>query len=70
MDHAPRHKENYDGAKVGKWIATDWNWDGIVKDYFHDGVWKFQIKTPTDSTMKYWGASNGNGGSGAKMEVA
>ena len=37
----------YNGARVnGWWIAQDWQWDGEVKNYRHDGAWEFQDKPP------------------------
>jgi hypothetical protein len=64
------HKPRSNGAKVeGKWIPIDWQWDGKVKNFRHDGAWEFQRDPPgfVGSTMKYWNA-NGYDESGSKTE--
>jgi len=64
------HKPRENGAKVdGKFVAIDWQWDGTVKNFRHDGAWDFQIPVPgyEATDMKWW---NGNGydESGSKTE--
>jgi len=64
------HKTAKNGAKIeGKWIAIDWQWDGKVRDYEHDGGWHFQIKPPgtEDDEYYYWNAA-GNDKDGYKTE--
>jgi hypothetical protein len=35
------------GALVeGMWIAQNWTWDGVVKNFQHDGSWDWQIEIP------------------------
>ena len=64
------HKPRENGARVdGKWIAIDWQWDGVVKNYRHDGAWDFQIDPPgTAGTPYRWWNANGYDSSGAKTE--
>jgi len=64
------HKPRQNGARVdGKFVALQWQWDGVVKNYRHDGAWEFQDDVPgyEGTDFKWW---NGNGydGSGAKTE--
>merc|ERR1719242_1361795 len=64
------HKSRENGSKVdGKFVAIDWQWDGVVKNFRHDGAWHFQIDVPgyEGTTMKWWNA-NGYDSSGAKTE--
>jgi len=64
------HKPRENGARVdGKFVAIDWQWDGVVKNFRHDGAWHFQIDVPgyEGTTMKWWTA-NGYDSSGAKTE--
>mmetsp|Transcript_8874 Transcript_8874/g.13445 ORF Transcript_8874/g.13445 Transcript_8874/m.13445 type:complete len:830 (+) Transcript_8874:287-2776(+) len=49
----------------GAWYPIDWRWDGIVKNFMHDGSWSFQHTPAPD--MKYWNAA-GYDASGAKTE--
>lgn len=66
--------KGFNGAMVeGKWIAIDWRWDGVVRNFEFDGAWDFQLKPPgTESgtefeAYQFW---NGNGlnEAGAKTE--
>lgn len=64
--HTPR--EN--GAQVdGKFVAINWQWDGVVKNYRHDGAWEFQNDVPgyEGTDFKWWNA-NGYDESGSKTE--
>lgn len=64
----------YNGAEVeGKWIAIDWRWDGVVRNFEYDGAWDFQLKPPgTGSGSGYeyyqWWNANGLNAPGAKTE--
>lgn len=64
------HKPRANGAKVeGKWVAIDWQWDGQVKNYRHDGAWDFQVSPPGyEGTSYEWWNANGYDSSGAKTE--
>lgn len=57
------------GASVpGKWIGIDWMWDGVVRDYHHDGAWHFQIAPPNaPANFEFWTAA-GPDAAGKKME--
>lgn len=64
------HKPRENGAKVdGKFVAINWQWDGEVKNFRHDGAWDFQLPVPgyEETDMKWW---NGKGldSSGSKTE--
>jgi len=64
------HKPRENGASVdGKFVALNWQWDGIVKNFRHDGAWEFQDDVPgyEGTDFKWW---NGNGYDrpGAKTE--
>lgn len=64
------HKDRENGEKVeGKFVAIDWQWDGTVKNFRHDGAWDFQIPVPNyeGTEMKWWNGK-GNDESGAKTE--
>eukprot|EP00934_Nitzschia_sp_Nitz4_P001248 Nitzschia sp. Nitz4//scaffold17_size182527//93321//96006//NITZ4_001857-RA/size182527-snap-gene-0.297-mRNA-1//-1//CDS//3329539349//1248//frame0 len=64
------HKPRANGAMVeGKFVAIDWQWDGVVKNFRHDGAWEFQKPVPgyEDTDMKFWNA-NGYDSSGYKTE--
>ena len=64
------HKPRENGAKVdGKYVAIDWQWDGEVKNFRHDGAWDFQLPVPgyEDTDMMWWNAK-GYDGSGSKTE--
>lgn len=64
------HKNRENGSLVsGKFVAIDWQWDGIVKNYRHDGAWEFQIPVPGHhgTNMMWWNA-NGYNSAGAKTE--
>jgi hypothetical protein len=50
----------------GKWIKQTWRWDGIVKNYEHDGSWDYQL--PTGVTNYSWWNSGGLSQSGCKTE--
>jgi hypothetical protein len=63
------------GANVsGKWIAQDWQWDGVVTNYQNDGSWEFQLPPPgtgvagTELENYLWWNSAGNDASGCKTE--
>jgi hypothetical protein len=54
------------GSKVeGAFYPIDWQWDGTVRSFMHDGSWAFQHFT-VDGTP-FW-TSNGRDASGAKTE--
>lgn len=58
------------GAKVnGEWLPTKWSWDGVVRDYIHDGGWEFQDYPPnrSSSSVMYWNAKGIDAG-GCKTE--
>jgi hypothetical protein len=60
----------HNGAHVpGKWFPIDWQWDGTVRDYHHDGAWDFQVKPPgaKGTEYRFWN-SLGNNEAGCKME--
>ena len=64
------HKPRHNGAQVdGKFVAIKWQWDGVVKNFRHDGAWDFQLPVPgyEDTNMMWW---NGKGydASGSKTE--
>ena len=41
------HKNRENGSKViGKFVVIDWQWDGTVENFRHDGAWEFQIPVP------------------------
>ena len=64
------HKSAMNGAKVdGVFTKVDWMWDGIVKDFEHDGSWGFQEQPPMHlgSDNYFWNAK-GNDESGCKTE--
>lgn len=64
------HKNRENGEKVmGKFVAIDWQWDGTVKNFRHDGAWDFQIPVPGyhGTDMMWWNA-NGYDSAGAKTE--
>jgi hypothetical protein len=63
------------GANVtGKWIAQDWQWDGVVTNFQTDGSWEFQLAPPgtgvagTELENFMWWNSAGNDKSGCKTE--
>ena len=64
------HKDRANGSKVdGKFFAIDWQWDGTVKNFRHDGTWDFQIPVPGyDGTNMMWWNANGYDEIGAKTE--
>ena len=57
------------GAKVpGKFMPVNWQWDGTVKDFIHDGSWDFQDAVPNGGgTYQFWNG-NGNDSAGCKTE--
>merc|ERR1712038_865813 len=64
------HKPRENGAKVeGKFIPINWQWDGEVKNFRHDGAWDFQLDPPgyEGTNMKFWNAA-GYDTSGKKTE--
>jgi len=62
------HKNRANGDMVaGKFVAINWQWDGVVKNYRHDGAWEFQLDVPGNAGWEWWNA-NGRDSSGAKTE--
>jgi len=64
------HKPRENGAKVdGKFVAIEWQWDGEVKNFRHDGAWDFQLDVPgyEGTDMKWWN-SGSLSTSGSKTE--
>ena len=64
------HKPVENGAHVpGKWVPINWQWDGVVRNYRHDGGWDFQLAPPgyEGTNWKWWNA-NGYDASGSKTE--
>jgi len=57
------------GAEVdGFFMPIDWQWDGTVTDFIHDGAWDFQEAVPNaPEGYQYWNG-NGNDSSGCKTE--
>ena len=64
------HKPRDNGEQVdGKFVAIDWQWDGEVKNFRHDGAWDFQLPVPGyDGTGMMWWNANGYDASGSKTE--
>jgi len=64
------HKPRDNGEQVdGKFIAIDWQWDGEVKNFRHDGAFDFQLPVPGyDGTDMMWWNANGYDASGSKTE--
>jgi hypothetical protein len=63
------------GANVtGKWIAQDWQWDGVVRNFQNDGSWEFQLPPPgtgvagTELENHQWWNSAGVDAAGCKTE--
>jgi hypothetical protein len=64
------HKKRQNGEMVsGKFVAIDWQWDGNVKNFRHDGAWDFQIPVPGhhDTNIMWWNGKGYNT-SGEKTE--
>ena len=64
------HKPRDNGEMVGgKFVAINWQWDGEVKNFRHDGAWDFQLDVPgyEGTDMKWWNAK-GYDASGSKTE--
>lgn len=64
------HKPRENGAKVeGKFVAINWQWDGVVKNFRHDGAWDFQLEVPgyEGTEWRWWNAA-GYDDEGAKTE--
>ncbi|CAJ1928809.1 unnamed protein product [Cylindrotheca closterium] len=63
------HKCRENGSSVdGKFVAINWQWDGVVKNFRHDGAWEFQNNVPGhEGNWKWWNSAGYNGG-GAKTE--
>ena len=64
------HKPRSNGAKVdGKFVPINWQWDGEVKNFRHDGAFDFQLKVPgyEDTDYMWWNA-NGYDDDGSKTE--
>ena len=60
----------YNGNTVeGVFTPIDWQWDGTVKNFEHDGSWDFQEQPPlhAGSNNYFWNA-NGNDAGGCKTE--
>lgn len=60
------HKPRENGAKVdGKFVAINWQWNGNVKNFRHDGAWDFQLPVPgyegTDITQQNSGSLSSSG---------
>lgn len=54
------------GAEVkGKWIAQEWRWDGVVRNFQYDGAWEFQ-QDPLEG-LSWWTAARYDQ-AGHKME--
>lgn len=52
----------------GSFYPIDWQWDGDVHTFMHDGSWAFQhLPDSSDSSIQFWNA-NGNDASGSKTE--
>ena len=64
------HKPRQNGAKVdGKFVAINWQWDGVVKNFRHDGAFEFQLQVPGyEGTDMMWWNANGIDASGSKTE--
>jgi len=64
------HKPRENGAEVGgKFVAINWQWDGKVKNFRHDGAWDFQLPVPGyEETSMMWWNGNGYDSSGSKTE--
>ena len=52
------------GGRVGGfWIAQKWQWDGVVRNFAHDGSWDYQDKPPHTGSgsgrkkFEYWTAA-------------
>lgn len=66
------HRCRENGSKVaGKFVAIDWQWDGVAKNFRHDGAWAFQDAVPGydyEGSMMMWWNSGGYNGGGSKTE--
>ena len=68
------HKSAFNGDMVpGKWIAQDWQWDGTVNNFEHDGSWDYQNPPPgteagSDMEGYFWWNSKGIDAGGCKTE--
>lgn len=66
------HKSEYavNGAEVpGVFTPITWKWDGVVRDFEHDGSWDFQEQPPLHAgTSNYFWNANGMDAAGCKME--
>jgi len=64
------HKDRENGSMVsGKFVAIDWQWDGVVRNYRHDGAWEFQIQVPGyEGTQMMWWNARSYDAPGAKTE--
>merc|ERR1719197_761825 len=52
----------------GSFYPIDWQWDGDVHTFMHDGSWAFQhLPDSSDSSIQFWNG-NGNDDDGAKTE--
>ena len=63
------HKCRENGSSVdGKFVAINWQWDGVVRNFRHDGAFEFQNNVPGhEGTWKWWN-SNGYSKGGEKTE--
>ncbi|EJK67681.1 hypothetical protein THAOC_11255 [Thalassiosira oceanica] len=53
------HKPRHNGAKVeGKFVPIDWQWDGTVKNFRHDGAWEFQLPVPGFDDLTWWNSGS------------
>ena len=74
MDTSGLFRDNYhkcreNGSSVdGKFVAINWQWDGVVRNFRHDGAFEFQNNVPGhEGTWKWWN-SNGYSKGGEKTE--
>jgi hypothetical protein len=64
------HKPRANGARVdGKFVELDWQWNGTVKNFRHDGAWVWQHDPLgyEGTNIKFW-TSMGRDTSGSKTE--
>jgi hypothetical protein len=53
----------------GAFYPIDWQWDGEVKTFMHDGSWAFQhLPDAADSTIEFWNPYGRDGTNGKKTE--
>jgi len=71
LDRDAWHKEagrtNGD-ALAGSFYPIDWRWDGVVRNFEHDGAWHWQNNPKgTTGDVKFWNSAGKNAG-GCKTE--